>query len=106
MNQERTTSKTISAQMIRAQMISAQMMISETSDASRRLAEVPVGDIDVTIAIMDAVAQFCASDPAAGRFARLFAQRIHPFEIATLADGLAAAFTQRLTTPAALRSEP
>jgi hypothetical protein len=106
MNPHPNTPSIISAQKISAQKISAHMSESETASVPRRLVEVPVGDIDATIAIMEALAQFCAGDPAAERFARLFSQRIHEFEIATLAEGLAAAFTHRLTTPATSRTEP
>jgi hypothetical protein len=109
-NDNKTTSivsaQIISAQIIGAQIISAQISGSATADVSRRLVEVPAGDVDATIAIMEALAEFCASDPAAGRFARLFAQPVHEFEIATLAEGLAVTFTQRLTRPAAPRTEP
>lgn len=101
MNQHPTPTSITSAQIIGAQMIEFGM-----AGASRRLVEVPTGDIDATIAIMETLAEFCASDPAAGRFARLFSQQIHEFEIATLAEGLAATFTQRLTTPATSRTEP
>lgn len=106
MNPHPNIASMISAQKISAQKVSAQMSESETASAPGRLVEVPAGDIDDTIAIMDALAEFCASDPAAERFARLFAQRIHAFEIATLADGLAATFTQRLTRPATSRTKP
>ena len=96
----------ICTQMISTQMISAQMSGSKTAGASKRLVGVPAGDITVTIAIMETLAEFCASDPAAGRFARLFTQRIHPFEIATLTEALAVAFTQHLAVSAASRTEP
>lgn len=104
MNQQPNITSTTSAQMISTQMISSQMSGSKTAGASKRLVGVPAGDIDATIAIMETLAEFCASDPAAGRFARLFSQQIHEFEIATLAEGLAAAFTLPLTTPATSRT--
>lgn len=111
MNQQTPTpiisAQTVSAQTISAQRISAGIISeSGTAGASRRLVEVSAGDIDATIAILDALAQFCSSDPAAGRFARLLTQRIHPCEIATLAEALSVTYTQRLTTPTALRTEP
>jgi hypothetical protein len=85
--------QTISAQMIPAQMISAGIVPSGSS----RLAAVPVGDIDATIAIMDVVASFCATDPAGERLARLFGPAVNALDIATLTDALAATFTERLT---------
>lgn len=100
MNQHPTPTSIASAQILSAQIIESGM-----AGASRRLVGVPAGDVDATIAIMETLAEVCANDPAAGRFARLFSQQIHEVEIATLAEGLAAAFTHRLTTPATSRTE-
>jgi hypothetical protein len=107
MNTTNKTASIVSAQTISAHIVSAQMIEAGIvpSEMSGRLVEVHAGDIDVTIAIMDTLATFCATDPAARRLARLFGPSIHEFEIATLADGLAAMFTERVATVIATRTE-
>ena len=108
-NDPNMSSQTISAQTISAQTISAQTISAGIvpTGMSGRPVKVLAGDIDATIAIMDTLAAFCATDPAAERLARLFGPRIHAFEIATLADALAAMFSERVTTlVASTRTEP
>jgi hypothetical protein len=86
-----TTSNT--PQIVSAQMISAGIVPFQSS---LRPVAVPAGDIDATIAIMDVVASFCATDLAGERFARRFGPAVNALDVATLADGLAATFTERL----------
>ena len=86
--------QTMSAHMISAQMISAGIVPPESL---QRPVTVPAGDIDATIAILDVVASFCATDPAGERLARLFGPAVNALDIATLNDALAATFTERLT---------
>ena len=74
--------------MISAQTISTQMI-------SNRV-EVAAGDIDATLAILDAVASFCSEDRAARRLARRINPTVTPLEIATLADALTVMFSQRV----------
>ena len=85
-----TTTPTTRAHMISAQTISTQMI-------SNRV-EVAAGDIDATIAILDAVASFCSEDRAARRLARRINPTVTPPEIANLADALTVMFSQRVTT--------
>ena len=103
------STQTISAQMIRAQIVSAQMVSAGIvpSQSLQWPVAIPAGDIDATIAIMDVVASFCATDPAGERLARLFGPAVNALDIATLADALAATFTKRLTKHVpSTRSQP
>lgn len=97
MNNTPNTPQIISAQIVSAQMISAGIVPLQSS---QRTVAVPAGDIDATVAIMDVVASFCATDPAGERLARLFGPAVNALDIATLADALAATFTERLTNHA------
>ena len=103
MSAQTMSAQTMSAQTISAQTISAGIV---PPGSLQRPVTVPAGDIDATVAIMDVVASFCATDPAGERLARLFGPHIHPLDIATLTDALAATFTERLaTTVAPTRTE-
>lgn len=104
MNNNQLPPTTLSTQTISAQMICAQIVSAQTISAGmippgslQRPVAIPAGDIDATIAIMDVVASFCATDPAGERLARRFGPAVNALDIATLTDALAATFTERVT---------